>query len=300
MIKTQFSIKDLENLSKVKAHTIRIWEKRYNLLEPQRTDTNIRRYDLDNLKKLLNVTFLYNEGYKISKIAGYNVDEIEKMVQNIAVNSKEEFAISSFKNAMFDFDHHLFSHAYKELEKEKTFREIFYEVFIPLLGEIGMLWQSGTIDPSHERFISELIKQKIIHNIIQVQEANTKKEAPAFALYLPQEEIHELGLLFANYELISAGYNTIYLGTNIPLNSLKHLQKHYSNITFLSYFTVKPDHESVYEYAHRFQKEICSDQPYSLWLMGAKVHDVVTSKLPENVKIFTSLNDLNAKLKRLK
>lgn len=300
MIKTQFSIKDLENLSKVKAHTIRIWEKRYNLLEPNRTDTNIRRYDLDNLKKLLNVTFLYNEGYKISKIAGYNGPEIERMVQNLATNNKEEYAISSFKNAMFDFDHHLFTDTYNELTKERSFREIFYDIFIPLLGEIGMLWQSGTVDPSHERFMSELIKQKIIFNIITAQETMTKSTPPSFALYLPKGEIHELGLLFANYELISAGHNTIYLGTNIPVNSLKHLLKHYNSITFLSYCTVKPDKESLYQYAERFKKEICTEKSYSLWLMGAKVHEVVASKLPDNVKIFTSLTDLHAKLKKLK
>ena len=200
-VKTQFSIKDLENLSGVKAHTIRIWEKRYNLLEPTRTDTNIRKYDMVNLKKLLNVTFLYNEGFKISKIASFKESEILKIVNNQAETRKEDYAITSFKTAMFEFDQNLFTQTYNQLLEEKSFREVFFEVFLPMLNEIGMLWQTGTIDPAHERFISELIKQKIILRI----EAQQRK-APAnsdflFVLYLPYQEIHEIGLLYANYEI---------------------------------------------------------------------------------------------------
>ncbi len=299
-IKTQFSIKDLENLSGVKAHTIRIWEKRYNLLEPDRTNTNIRKYDLINLKKLLNVTFLYNEGYKISKIASFKEEEITKLINSLAEKNKEDYALQAFKTSMFDFDHHLFTKTFNALKKEKTFRELFYDVFIPLLNEIGLLWQTGTIDPSHERFISELIKQKIILNISDIQQERTKKEVPAFALYLPYEEIHEIGLLFANYEIISAGFNTVYLGTNIPVESLRYILKHYDEITFLSYFTVKPDTESVYDYAKRFNAEIKTDKTMKLWLMGSKIQQVVPAKLPDNVTVLLSMQELNSKLKRLK
>ena len=239
-VKTQFSIKDLENLSGVKAHTIRIWEKRYQLLEPNRTETNIRQYDLLNLKKLLNVTFLYNEGYKISKIAKFQEEEIAKLIQDISQTQKESYGIKTFKTAMFSFDYALFSNAYDELRKEMDFREVFYNVFLPLLNDIGMLWQTGTIDPSHERFISEAIKQKIILNIHEIQQKNLQKNSLTFALYLPYEEIHEIGLLFANFEILSAGFKSVYLGNNIPMDSLKHLLKHYPDIIFLSYFTVKP------------------------------------------------------------
>ncbi|MEL6813049.1 MAG: MerR family transcriptional regulator [Bacteroidota bacterium] len=300
LIKTQFSIKDLENLSGVKAHTIRIWEKRYNLLEPTRTDTNIRKYDLINLKKLLNITLLYNEGYKISKIASFEEGEITKLISSLAQSNQEEYSIKAFKTAMFDFDHHLFTQTYNELEGKRSFREIFYDIFIPLLSEIGLLWQTGTIDPSHERFISELIKQKIVINVSKVQEERTKKEAPSFALYLPYEELHEIGLLFANYEIISAGFNTIYLGNNIPMDSLKHVLKHYDDITFLSYFTVKPDQESVYDYTKRFHEEIIKIKPMKLWIMGSKVQKVIPSKLPEGVSVLLSLNELNERLQKLK
>ncbi len=300
LIKTQFSIKDLENLSGVKAHTIRIWEKRYNLLEPARTDTNIRKYDLINLKKLLNVTLLYNEGYKISKIAGFKEEEIAKLINSLSEKNQEDYSQQAFKTAMFDFDHSLFTRTYNQLAKTKDFREIFYEVFLPLLNEIGLLWQTGTIDPSHERFISELIKQKIIINIHKVQEESSEKKVPSFVLYLPYEEIHEIGLLFANYEIISSGFATVYLGTNIPIDGLKYILKHYEEITFLSYFTVKPDRESVYDYASRFQKILGADNPMPLWIMGYKTMDVLESKLPENVKIVESLEDLHKKLQKIK
>lgn len=299
-VKTQFSIKDLENLSNVKAHTIRIWEKRYNLLEPNRTETNIRQYDLINLKKLLNVTFLYNEGLKISKIAKLSEKEINKLVLGHGKEKKEEFALNAFKSAMLDFDSGLFLKTFDNLSKEKSFREIFFDVFLPLLNEIGMLWQTGTIDPSHERFISELIKQQIILNTEKVQRKKPTRTDTVFALYLPYEEIHEIGLLYANYEIMNAGYKTIYLGNNIPLDSLKFVIKHHKNITFISYFTVKPDKKDLFAYTREFNKKISSDRSYDLWLMGYKTTELAGKKLDKNFTVFSSLADFITKIETLK
>ena len=183
-VKSQFSIKDLENLSGVKAHTIRIWEKRYNLLTPDRTDTNIRTYDLDNLKRLLNVTFLYKEGYKISKIAKLDDSEIQTLIEDLAIDSQEDFALKAFKTAMFEFDEQLFTETYSKLSTQKSFREIFFDVFIPLLIEIGTLWQTGTIEPCHESFISELLKRKIIVNIEEQITSFKKKGDPLVCIVL--------------------------------------------------------------------------------------------------------------------
>ena len=299
-VKTQFSIKDLENLSGVKAHTIRIWEKRYNLLEPDRTQTNIRFYNLENLKRLLNVTFLYNEGYKISKIADLGEKEIQKIIQEKEHDNKETYAIQAFKTAMFDFDYFAFAEVYNRLTQTKSFNDIFFDIFIPLLTDIGNLWSTGSIDPVHERFISEIIKQKINAENHRLLERLTEKKAPQFALYLPYEEIHEIGLLFANYKLLSKGFSTVYLGNNIPLESLKHLLKHYESLTFLSYLTVKPDTESVYEYINRFDTEINTNNKMNLWLMGLKVKGIEKAKLPKYVSIFESLHDFEQKLSVLK
>ena len=163
-IKNKFSIKDLENLTGIKAHTIRIWEKRYNLLSPSRTDTNIRYYNLASFQKLLNVTYLNNNGYKISKIATLNDQQISSIVREIATqNNVEEHAINSFKLSMLNFDQALFYKTYNSLLKEKSFTTIFYDIFIPLLTEIGLLWQINTITPAHEHFYNNINTSKNIN-----------------------------------------------------------------------------------------------------------------------------------------
>jgi len=160
-IKSTFSIKNLENLSGIKAHTLRIWKKRYNLLEPERTETNIRRYSLESLKRLLNVTLLYNHGFKISKIASLSEDEIPELVRSIALKSNsEQVSINAFKLAMINFDYELFDNNYNEILQHHNFQHVFLNVFMPLMRELGILWQTGAISPSHEHFITNLIKQK--------------------------------------------------------------------------------------------------------------------------------------------
>jgi len=160
-IKSTFSIKNLENISGIKAHTLRIWEKRYNLLEPERTDTNIRRYSLESLQKLLNVTLLNNHGFKISKIASLNQDEIPKLVRSIALKSNsEQVAINAFKLSMINFDYELFDTNYEEVLQHHDFEYLFMQVFMPLMKELGILWQTGAISPAHEHFITNLVKQK--------------------------------------------------------------------------------------------------------------------------------------------
>lgn len=295
-VKTLFSIKDLEHLSGVKAHTIRIWEKRYELFSPDRTSTNIRQYDLDNLKKLLNVTFLYDAGMKISKIAKLSDPEIAKQVLEMGEEEKEMLALNNFKQAMLDFDLELFQKTYQSASKNRSFRELFFTLFLPLLNDIGMLWQTGTIDPSHERFISELIKQKIIVQIESLQHGKATENSAVFALYLPYEEIHEIGLLYANYEILSAGFKSIYLGTNIPIDSLKFVTKHYDQLKFLSYFTVKPDQQDLLDYMNEFNEKLNGKKKFELWLMGYKTITLKGKKIPSN---FTVVSDLNMLIERL-
>ncbi|MDX5583662.1 MAG: MerR family transcriptional regulator, partial [Aureibaculum sp.] len=201
-IKTQFSIKDLENFTGIKSHTIRIWEKRYGLLKPKRTDTNIRYYDSNNFLKLLNINLLYNHGYKISKIAEFSESTLLiKVKELISDKAMEEGTLNSFKVAMVNFDVVLFNDTYNKLLSYKSFREIFLEVFIPLLEHIGFLWQTKSLKPIHEHFISNLIIQKIQSNIERNQTVNYNETDKVFVLYLPMHEIHELGLLYLNYEL---------------------------------------------------------------------------------------------------
>lgn len=287
MVKNQFGIKDLENLSNVKAHTIRIWEKRYNLLQPDRTDTNIRKYDLENLKKLLNVAYLYNAGHKISKIASLDASEIQALIKKSVNGIDSEYVLNIFKSAMFEFDGELFDNTLEKLLEKKSFREIFAEIFVPLLNEMGILWHSGTIDPSHEHFISEKIKHSIIEHSAKQKRNISEQKQQLFSLYLPYHEIHEIGLLYANYELLSAGFNTIFLGANIPLESLIYVLKTKTKVIFVTYFTVRPEKDNFEKYLEDFQSEVHTKGPCELWVLGRKVGK--NTKNTKNVKFFKDI-----------
>ncbi len=291
-VKNVFSIKDLENLSGIKAHTIRIWEKRYDILQPMRTDTNIRLYDLASLQKLLNITLLHDYGYKISKIATYPQDKIPSLVREI-ISSKtaKSHAISEFKMAMMNFDQELFFKTYNWLIAEKSFKEIFHQVFIPLMNELGLLWQSDTITPAHEHFISYLIKQKLLVNTEKLQVLKQTKLDRIFVLSLPMNEIHELGLMYLNYEILLHGYKTIYLGESMPIENLKDLKKHFSSIVFVSYMTVQPERDVVDSYVQKMSEELLDDTT-ELWYIGRMVEFVKKEKLPQGITIFNSINEL--------
>ncbi len=292
-VKRNFSIKDLENLSGIKAHTIRIWEKRYDLLQPNRTDTNIRYYPLSSLQKLLNITLLYNHGYKISKIAKLKEDVIPVMVREIiSENSVKNHSINAFKLAMINFDQTLFYSTYNSLLIDKSFREVFYEVFIPLLNELGLLWQTDTISPSHEHFITSLIKQKILINTEKLQMIEPSKKDKVFVLYLPDNEIHEIGLLYLNYEVVLRGYQSIYLGQTVPLESLKDILKYFSSITFLSYFTVEPNKDKVQNYVREFSKDINESGANSLWILGQQIQHLKMDQLPDSIRTFESIEQV--------
>ena len=291
-VKNTFSIKDLENLSGIKAHTIRIWEKRYNVLEPMRTDTNIRFYDLNALQKLLNITLLHDYGYKISKISKMPAEKIPELVRDIVSNkSAKNHAISSFKLAMMNFDQNLFFKTYDTLLSEKSFREVFFEVFIPLMEEIGFLWQVDTITPAHEHFISYLIKLKLLVNTEKIQSKEPTRNDKVFVLYLPMNEIHELGLMYLNYEILSQGYKTIYLGESVPTDSLKDIKKYFDNIVYVCYMTVEPEKAEVNDYIKNLKEEIL-DENSEVWLIGRMTENVDSKSISHNVNVFNSINQL--------
>ncbi|ALJ04374.1 MerR family transcriptional regulator [Pseudalgibacter alginicilyticus] len=296
-IKTHFSIKDLENLTGIKAHTIRIWEKRYNLLSPNRSDTNIRNYSLESFQKLLNISYLNNNGIKISKIASLEENQIPIKVREIASRSKaEDYAINAFKLAMVNFDQVLFYNTYNNLIENKSFNDIFYNIFLPLLNEIGLLWQTNTITPAHEHFISIHIKQKILINIERIQTLDPKPKSKTFVLFLPENEIHDIGLLFINYQLISKGYHSIFLGGNIPMESLTDLFTFFDDITFISYFTVSPELDAIPNYINKFNNMLLKDNKTKLLLLGKKLNHLNTIELPKKVIRYNSIESLIEKL----
>lgn len=290
-IKNSFTIKDLENLSGIKAHTIRIWEKRHQVLSPMRTDTNIRYYDASSLQKLLNVKLLNEHGYKLSMISGLEDEKIALLVRQIVSEKSAKFhAISNFKLAMMNFDQPLFFNTYNALLAEKSFREVFYEVFIPLMEEIGFLWQTGTITPAHEHFISYLLRQKILTNTERIQMLDHTRHDKIFVLFLPKNELHDVGLMYVNYEITLNGYKSIYLGESVPLESLHGLKKLFKDIVYLSYLTVEPQSDELDKYLTRFQKEVM-DKTSQFWMLGKRARNI-PGNLPANMRVFSQISEL--------
>ena len=289
-VKSTFSIKNLENLSGIKAHTLRIWEKRYNLLEPERTDTNIRRYSLDSLRKLLNVTLLYNHGFKISKIASLDDSDIPKLVRSIALKANsEQVSINAFKLAMINFDYELFDTNYEEILQHHNFEYLFMNIFMPLMKELGILWQTGAISPSHEHFITNLVKQKIHLQTEYLQKNKFEPNHPIFVLFLPENEIHELGILYLNYLILSKGYRTIFLGQSLQTSSLQTLYSYETKYYFVSYITVEPSKDEIMPYLQTFYNKILDKQDSKLILFGPQQIAIDKEALPEKIEMFRSV-----------
>jgi DNA-binding transcriptional MerR regulator len=291
-IKNSFSIKNLEHLSGIKAHTIRIWEKRYNLFEPERTDTNIRLYNLENLQKLLNVTLLYNNGYKISKIASLSSQEITENVHKLTINKNaDDWSIGLFKLAMINFDQRLFTKTFNDLLEQFTFSEVFKNVFVPLMNELGVLWQTNSISPSHEHFITSLVKQKIHAMCENLQQESTRRTDRRFVLFLPDNEIHELGLLYLQYEVLHNGFQCVFLGQSVPIESLSNLVDIGEPITFITYFTIEPTQDKIKAYLNTFSSEIIENIDSELWILGYQVQ-FMSDEMPKKIRKFLSIDDV--------
>ena len=290
-IKSTFSIKNLETFSGIKAHTLRIWEKRYNLLEPERTETNIRRYSLDNLRKLLNVTLLYDHGFKISKISKLSLQEISDSVSNIALKeNSEQIAINALKLAMINFDCELFNKTYDEFISHSKFEFIFMDVFMPLMKELGILWQTGAISATHEHFITNLIKQKIHVQTERVQLSIKKNtDHPVFVLFLPENEIHELGILYLNYLTLSKGLRTILLGQSIQISSLENLYTYKKSFNFVTYLTVEPNKKEIMPYLNLFNEKLLLNTNSKLIIFGPQQTKIDINNLPNKIELYRSV-----------
>ncbi len=212
----EYSIKDLEKLSGIKAHTLRIWEKRHGLLQPQRTDTNIRYYNDLDLKRLLNVSILNEQGIKISKIAAMTSIQVEDMVKELSSSLKSErYYVDRLIMAMVDLDEDRFLELLNEVTLKMGFEDLVVKVLYGFLDQIGILWLTGNINPAQEHFVSNLIRQKLlvaIDGLGKVQNEN----APKFLMFLPEKEMHELALLFYQYLVKKTGFKAYYLGQCVP------------------------------------------------------------------------------------
>lgn len=218
-IKGGYSIKDLENLSGIKSHTLRIWEKRYRIVTPQRTNTNIRYYSNNDLRRLLNVSLLNKNGFKISAIAKMETDELAGHLIRMAT---EEYTMDTVQEnlllSMIELNEVKFNHAFLSALTKVGFEQTFATVVFPFFERIGVMWLSGTIQPAQEHFFSNMVRQKLIA-ATEALVVPAQPDAKTVVLLLPENELHEIGLLYYNYAFKARGYKCIYLGQSVPLES---------------------------------------------------------------------------------
>ena len=284
----RFQIRDLEQFTGVKAHTIRVWERRYGLLKPDRTDTNIRTYDIDELKTILNVAYLNQHGHKISKLAAMAAEERERKVRELAMQESASDAIlNTLVMAMLSFDEELFERTCDEHARMKGFRSLVEGVLVKLLERIGILWQSSAICPAQEHFVSNLIRQRLIVAISNLPKAATG--GPLNVLFLPENEIHELGLLYIHYLLRAQGQRTVYLGQSVPRGDLMQVASLYNGpIRFISLFVVSPGPEEAPGYLQALRRSMPDDR-IAFLAAGMPLHGIEPSQAPSG---FVLLPDL--------
>ncbi|HLL94133.1 MAG TPA: MerR family transcriptional regulator [Spirosoma sp.] len=285
---SNYSIKDLEQLSGIKAHTLRIWEQRYNIISPKRTDTNIRTYDDRDLKLVLNISLLKDHGYKISEISKLPVEEMYREVIKISdrqLNYPDQ--IHALTISMLDLDEDRFEKIISTNILQFGFEDTMIHIIYPFLNRIGTLWVTGSVGPAQEHFITNLIRQKVIVAIdgqVSKQRPNGKK----FLLYLPEGELHEISLLFANY-IIRARYNkVIYLGQNLPFNELVFACNVHRPDYIFTVLTSTPSNHEVQPYVNRLLKAFPDSH---LLLTGYQVvgQDI---DLPDNATVINQIDDL--------
>jgi len=284
----QYSIRELEHLSGIKAHTLRIWEQRYGIIQPQRTSTNIRYYSNDDLKLILKIALLNQHGYKISKIAKMQVEELSiqfsMLMQDIG---QHDFQIGALTTAMIDLNENGFEEIMIKNINHHGFEKTMIDIVYPFLEKIGILWLSGSINPAQEHFMSNLIRQKIIVGIDKLE----KKESPDsdhFLLFLPENELHELGLLFAHYALKKRGYKVTYLGANVPLKDVVEITRYKKINRIFAILTSAPNNKKIKPFVQKLSSNLAGVQIFLTGYQASRINFL----LSDNVKIIHKVTDL--------
>lgn len=290
-----YSIRDLERLTGIKAHTIRIWEKRYGLIDPERTSTNIRAYCDSDLKRLLNVSILNKNGFKISKIAQLSAIEIAENIKKLSEHSSDsESLIEDITIAMIDLDENRFEKILSRAIIQIGFEDTVIKILNPFLRRIGIMWQTGSINPVHEHFVSNLLRQKIIV-AIDSYIGNNQTNSKTFVLFLPEGEMHELSLLFAGYLIRKRGHKVIYLGQSLPLNDLLEVGSICQPDYFLSSFITSMADCNVFNYLQQLSDKF-SDK--IIYVTGNQAL-LLKNDFPDNAEYIHSPQELIVKLESI-
>ena len=290
-----YSIKDLETYSGIKAHTIRIWEKRYNLLYPVRTDTNIRQYDDDQLLKLLNTVTLLESGWKISKISKLSKDELMKTTEQcFKENVDKNFLVSvnQLVTAMFEFDESKFDEILNSCIESLGIYGAITEIAYPLLQRIAMMWRLDEISPAQEHFASNMIRQKLI-TAIDALPPSSEMSNSSFVLFLPELEYHEIGLLLASYLLKERGFKTFYLGSNTPVEAVDKMAQKCNPTHLFTFLITRKTPEEIEDFILDLSSRF-KDQ--EIWLAGHKSVLSLLENIPQNLELLQDLNVFDQKL----
>lgn len=291
----KYSIKDLEKLTGIKAHTIRMWEKRYQFLTPDRTMTNIRSYTDRDLRTCINISILNRNGYKISRIVKMSQAELSEKILEITENVYDfDVQIETLIVAMSELDESKFdkilSTSILKLGLENTVTQIVY----PFFEKIGVLWQLGTINPGQEHFVSSLIRQKLII-AIDGQFVNPHSDAKLFLLFLPSDEYHEIGLLYAHYLIKKAGFKVIYLSQNVPFEDLSEVGQIKPPDFLFTSFTSNITEKELQDYIDQLSIVFPTQ---TIFVSGFQVRENNIT-FPANVKQISSSDELHSMLQTL-
>jgi len=279
-----YSIKDLERISGVKAHTIRIWEKRHGIVTPKRTESNIRYYCDTEVKKLMNISILLNHGYKISKLAGLDPEELSRKVLEVSmISNGHDSQIENLVVAMIEMDEAKVEKLVNQSIIKEGFEHTVYKLLYPFFERIGVLWQAGSINPAHEHFISNLVKQKMYVAIDSIP-APTGTDVKKFLLFLPEWDLHDLGLLVYNYILKSRGYKVVYLGPSVPEEDIYSVSDFLQPDYFLTSFSNAVEKDKIENYLNRLADRYPEK---TMFITGYQTLEM-TCVLPANIKLINS------------
>ncbi len=291
-MQSKYSIKDLEQLSGIKAHTIRAWEQRYNLIEPKRTGTNIRYYVDEHLKLILNIAVLVKSGMRISKVSEMSPEQIRSAVIDAGrYQGNYESQINAFKIAMLEYDEYLFDSIFNRCLIQFGTDETLTKILGSFIQQVGLLWQAGAISVSNEHFISNLIKQKLFSIIDQTIIPKPSSNSKSFVLYLPAEELHELGLLYLYYHLKKSGHRVIYLGQSVPMEYLKEVSEKTDIDQFISIFTTRPHYEEMDMYFNKVG-EMFDPGNYRFFVTGIQLNQYTPESKPKHINVCEDIESL--------
>lgn len=285
-LESKYSIKDLEVLTGIKSHTIRIWEKRYGLLSPERSDTNIRHYSNEELRKLLNVSFLVQQGFKISHIAQMPESQIGEKVKTLnVVSSDYNSYIDTLILALIDMNETSLNKTIHTATINYGFEQTVIQIIFPFLSRIGTMWQTGSINPAQEHFISNLIRQKLIAATDSIDTAPDTR-LPKIVLFLPDNEMHEFGLLFYNYALRKRAYPTVYLGQAVPIQDLVRVVEITQATVLVGLLTYAINGQDTMQGLQQFAKQFNGQ----IYLGGNAIEKVLPKQ--KKIGVFQNLQDL--------